>query len=152
MKIVWPTESQRMDFLHALESGVWREVEFIELLSVSGCPNPQCSLNPVTDTSTNSFCPICSGLYWIPFYSGYDINAHVTWRESEQLNWYSAGQQFVGDVNVKIIYTDETYDMVRNTKHVLVDDREMEITKVTLLGAPTINRILVALIEVDKEN
>jgi hypothetical protein len=150
MQITWPSEQSRLDYLQALEATVWRPVTFEYVTSISGCS--VCSLDPVTDTSTDSFCPVCSGIYWIKTTSGVDIKAHVTWAHSEGLAWYSAGQQFTGDCQIKVIYNAVVSGIILNSEGVIVDDRDMQITKVGLLGAPTINRITLSLKERDKES
>ncbi len=149
MIITWPSEQSRLDYLLALEDTVWRPVTFEYIASISGCS--VCSLDPVTDTSTDSFCPVCSGEYWIETISGADIKAHVTWKSADGLGWYSAGQQFIGDCLIKVIYNTDNYGVILNSKGVIVDDRDMQISKVNLLGAPTINRITLSLKERDKE-
>ncbi len=149
MEISWPSEESRGDFLTALEETVWRPVSFEYVVGVSGCY--VCSLDPITDTSTDSFCPLCSGVYWLKTISGINLNAHVTWANSESKNWYSAGQQFDGDCSVKVIYNVSNYGIILNSNGVVVDDRDMQIMKVKLLGAPTVNRITLSLKERDKE-
>lgn len=149
MEISWPSEEYRADYLLALEKTVWRPVSFEYVIAISGCY--ECSLDPVTDTSTDSFCPICSGSYWIKLTSGININAHVTWANADSLNWYSAGQQLDGDCAVKVIYNSENYGVILNSEGVIVDDRNMQIKKVKLLGAPTVNRISLSLKERNKE-
>ncbi len=147
--ISWPSEETRLDYLLSLEEVVWRPISFEYVASISGCS--VCSLDPITDTSTDSFCPTCSGVYWIKTISGVDIKAHVTWKSADGLDWYSGGQQFVGDCLVKVIYNAYNFTIIDNSDGVFVDDRDMQISKVNLLGAPTINRITLSLKERDKE-
>lgn len=149
MIITWPSEQSRLEYLQALEETVWRPVTFEYITSISGCS--VCSLDPVTETSTDSFCPTCSGEYWIETISGVDINAHVTWKYADGISWFAGGQQLIGDCLIKIIYNSNNYDVVVGSKGVIVDDRDMQINKVNLLGAPTINRITMTLKERDRE-
>jgi ribosomal protein S8 len=106
--------------------------------------------DPVTETSTDSFCPTCSGVYYIPVYSGTSIQGHVTWAYSEQLGWPTGGKQFEGDVRIQIKYTEANLSAVDNAKWVEVDGRQMEVKKRTLRGVQSINRILVDLLEKEK--
>lgn len=131
---------------------IGRNVMFMQV-TYSGCTYSGDSLDPVTNTSTNSFCPVCSGLYWIPVLSGIEIKAHITWKPSDVLQWESGGQLFTGDCLVKIPYSVDNYTATKNATYIVVDGKKMSKTKkgATLLGVPTINRILMELNEEDKE-
>ncbi len=94
-----------------------------------------------------TFCPVCSGLYWIPIYSGYTISGHVTWGASDSMNWYTGGQVFEGDCRVQIEYTDDIITVINNTDYVMVDGKKMDIRKTILRGVKELNRILLDLIE-----
>lgn len=131
-------------------NNIGREVDFVTE-TFSGCTYSGDSLDPVTNTSTNSLCPVCSGFYWIPVLSGVEIVAHITWKPSDVLEWESGGQLFTGDCLVKIIYSAENLQTVQNAKYLVVDGKQVTVRKKTLLGVPQINRILLET-KVEKDN
>lgn len=132
-------------------SEIGREVEFVQV-TYSGCTYSGDSLDPVTNTSTNSFCPVCSGLYWIPTYSGISITAHITWRPSDVLQWESGGQFYTGDCLVKITYSADHLNAAENARYLVVDGKEMLVKNKTLLGVKQINRILLETVEKEKSH
>ncbi len=126
-----------------------REITFYTA-TYSGCS--VCSLDPISDTSTDSFCPTCSGLYWIPTYSGWSTIAHVTWGVLDNKGWESGGMLDNGDCTVKFIYSGYMQDIIDNTEYVVVDDREMDVQPGTIFrGVPDINRVIVKLKEKERE-
>jgi len=144
--ISWPTAHDK-EVTDAIREAIGRDVTFWYLAGTTPCTEPTCSLDPVTNTSTNSFCAVCSGLYNIPIYSGAVINAHVTWGYSEQLGWVTGGQLDEGECRVQIEYTPANVTIVNTTKWVEVDSRIMQIIKKIYRGVQSINRILIDLIE-----
>ncbi len=144
IKITWPT-TQDTEVVDAIRGAIGRDVIFNIIETTSGCSI--CNLDPITNTSTDSFCPICSGNYWIYTYSGVSISGHVTWGFSEQLGWVEGGRLDEGECRVQIKYTPENVTVVDATKWVDVDDRKMQIVKKNLRGVQSINRILINLIE-----
>lgn len=146
MVIVWPDNTKEV--IDDIRGAIGRDVEFYVVASSIACPT--CELDPITNHSTNSFCPTCSGIYWVPLYSGYTISGHVTWGNSDFENWYPGGYQFDGDVRVQIEYTLANLDIVDNAEYVYVDDKVMEIKSFILRGVQAINRILIDMIEKEK--
>src|SRR4030042_252337 len=138
MLITWQSADE-VTVVDAIRDAIGREVNFITHV-VSGCYN--CSLDPITDTSTNSWCPICSGTYWIKTYSGVLVQAHITWGPADILNWYSAGQQFDGDCRIQVKLTTANLDLVKNCDWVEIDDKKLQIKKTILRGVQPLNRIL----------
>jgi len=122
---------------------IGRNVEFFYVYSSQACPASNCDLDPVTNTSTNSLCPVCSGTYWIDIYSGVTMSAHITWKFDYQNEYETGGLVFIGDAKVKVMHTPEREQLIKQAKYVIVDDKTMNIEKTTLLGAPAINRIIV---------
>jgi len=117
-----------------------RDVEFFVTTSLSGCSD--CGINPITQEPLNPFCTTCSGLYWIPTYSGYVKTCHVTWKDADDMQWSTGGKLYVGDAKVKMIYSQENYIIATTADYLLIDDHKMTINKITLLGVPSVNRIL----------
>lgn len=122
---------------------IGRDVNFYYIYSSYACPNPDDSLDPITNTSTNSFCPICSGEYWIDVYSGYTMSGHVTWKYDFQNEFETGGRIFIGDVQVKVMHSDERENIIKQPKtYLVVDNITVDIVKITKLGTPP-NRLIV---------
>jgi hypothetical protein len=109
--------------------------------TTSGCPT--CSLDPLTDTSVNSFCPECSGLYYITTYSGYDLKSHITWGNMDEMAWGPGGQTFEGDCRLQVKYTIDNLDIVKQSDYVMVDNTRMRIDKYAFRVVPELNRIII---------
>jgi len=137
MNIVFPEGTR--DTISNIINAIGRNVIFYSSTQ-SGCYN--CSLDPVTSTSTDSFCPVCSGKYYIDTWSGDIIKAHVTWKYADEDQFNTGGTTFLGDGIVKIMYSGPYMDIVDNTEYMGVDGKQVDIQRVTLLGVPSINRII----------
>lgn len=144
--VIWPDSTKQV--IDDIRGAVGRDVEFFVVASSIACPT--CSLDPITNHSTDSFCPICSGIHWIPVYSGVVVSGHVTWGSADFQDWQSGGYQFDGDVRVQIEFTVANLDTVDNAVYVHVDDKIMEIKNFILRGVQSINRILIDMIEKEK--
>jgi len=129
-----------------------RQVTFNVLATASGCYN--CDLDPVSNTSIDSYCPVCSGQYWINTYSGWTTVAHVTWGRSEEKDWQTGGMIDNGECQVKFMHTPEAEDVVYRAEYVVVDQRIMQPLPggIILRGVPEVNRIIVRLREKEKES
>jgi hypothetical protein len=146
MVIVWPDNTE--EIINSIRDAIGRDVEFIYIDSTTPCSG--CSLDPVTNTSDDSFCPICSGLYWIETISGYTTEAVITWSPSDRYEWASGGTLSQGDCIIQVELDSTIEDIIPKTKEVIVDNRTMEIKKQMRRGVKPLNRILLSLIE--KEN
>ena len=135
--------------IQAMHDQIARAVTFYVVESVSGCY--LCSLDPITGTSTDSFCTLCSGEYWIPTYSGVTYSGKVTWGTSEEKEWMTGGLVDNGDCLVTILHTPAAEQVVFDSEYVRVDGRELDVDKITLRGVPEVNRILVKLKEKERE-
>jgi hypothetical protein len=149
MQILWPAQTR--DTIETIINTIGRDVIFYTS-TASGCTASGCSLDPVTNTSTNSFCLVCSGIYWIPTWSGHVIKAHVTWKYSDEFQFNTGGQTFRGDGIIKIMYSGPYMNIVNSAKYVGVDGKQVNIEKVTLLGVPSINRIVLDFKERSKDD
>lgn len=141
--ITWPDYTTEV--VDAIRGAIGRDTYWYIVASSTPCP--VCSLDPVTNTSTNSFCVICSGTYWIDVYSGVSISGHITWGTAEVLQWTSGGQYFTGDCRVQIKDTPSNRATVDNTKYAIVDTKKLRIDKVIYRGVKQLNRILIDLVE-----
>lgn len=146
--INWNSD-QEIEVIDAIRYAIGRDTDWYVVASSIACPT--CYLDVVTDTSTDPFCPTCSGTYWIPVYSGVTISGHITWGFSEKLGWESGGQLDLGDCRVQVKYTVANLSAIDNAKYAIVDGRKLIKKKVILRGVKNINRILVDLIESEKE-
>ena len=104
MTIVWPGPETKL-ITDAIRGAVGRLVTVVVPAVTAACT--VCSLDPVTGLSTDSFCPVCSGSYWITAYSNYTMSGHITWYPMDSLDWRTGGQIFNGDVRVQVAYTPE---------------------------------------------
>ena len=143
MPITFP--SNTTEIIDEIRGAIGREVIFNYVAGEIACTI--CDLDPVTNTSIDSFCPVCSGAYWIPVISGYTISGHVTWATNNELAWVVGGQYFDGDCRVQVKFSNEFVTILDSTEWVDIDGKELEIKKRIYRGVPTINRILIDLIE-----
>jgi len=148
MNISWPGDETR-DITNKIRDAVGRDVSFYIVASSYECP--VCGINPMTGTAIDPLCLTCSGDGIIQELAEENINAHVTWKYLDNLNWYPGGQVFEGDCRVQIEYTQSNLDIIDITKFIVVDGKQMTINKPIYRGSP-INRILLDLIERDKDN
>jgi hypothetical protein len=142
MPIMWPTGTK--DVIDEIREAVGRGVTFI-IRHEEDCP--VCSIDPVTGNSTNPFCATCSGLGYIPTYSGYNLTAHITWGQADIMSWISAGQYVEGDCRIQIEYTPEHVTVVDTAHRVIVDGKYLKVKKRILRGVDSINRIILDLEE-----
>lgn len=144
--IIWPSNTPNI--IDAIRGAIGREVLFYKITQTDECT--VCELDPITGTSTDSFCPVCSGEYYLYTYSGVSVSGHVTWAGADQLNWLTGGQLFEGDARVQIKFTVVNQQLIEDTEWVEVDGRKLMIEKIIPRGVPDQNRILVDLKEKEK--
>lgn len=143
MTIFWPTNTT--DTIDAIRNAIGRDITI--LVTVSGTACTACSLNPVSNLSTNPFCPVCGGTYWLNTSSGYVVNAHVAIGEID-LPWRVAGGYIQkGEALVQIKYTAENLYAVTHAVHYNVDGKLYLQDDVSYRGVPNINRIVITLKE-----
>lgn len=147
---LWPSDTTEQ--IENIIGMIGRNVEFFYIYSSYACPDPTDSLDPITNKSTNSFCATCSGEYWIPLYSGVTMSAHITWKFDYENYFGTGGINLIGDARVKVLHSEERENIIKESKFVLVDNRVMNVERITLLGAPGINRIVVDVKEREEED
>lgn len=145
--IIFPNNTTEV--INSIRDAIGRIVYFNVVSSAIACNI--CSLDPVTNTSTNSFCVVCSGNYWIDQIDSHPILAHVNWGKGDISKWETGGIYLDGDCTIQIEYTDTNVDIVEKTKFVVVDNRELEIKSKYLKGVPELNRIILNLMERNKQ-
>ena len=126
---------------------IGRNVSFY-VPTLSGCS--LCTLDPVTNTSTDSLCSGCQGKYWIPTYVSTTITGHITWGNIDELNWLPAGKVFDGDCRIQVKYTLNISSLIDDAEYLVADNKTLEVKSKVLRGVPTINRILLDCIEKEK--
>lgn len=142
MAITFPSNTR--DVINDIRNAIGREVYFYTETKV---PCSGCSLDPVTDTSTNPFCNICNGVGYIITEHMTTVSAHVTWVGLDSVNWQSGGQIFTGDVGLQIEHTSSNMNLVDNCRYIVVDNKKVEVKKKILRGVPQLNRILLDCME-----
>jgi len=140
--ITFPSNTK--DIIDKIRVAIGRDVQFYAEVkdTCSGC-----TLDPITDTSVDSFCQVCDGIGYVITYSGTTISGHVTWGKADQLGWATGGQYLEGDCRVQIEYTGSNITVVDDSKYVTVDGKRMSVRKKILRGAQDLNRILIDLDE-----
>ena len=142
---IFPKGQARSQIEEIINNSTGRDVDFFYVYSTYACPI--CDLDPVTQTSTDSYCSVCSGVYWIDVYSGVTMSAHVTWKFDYQNEFETGGRYFIGDARVKVMHSSTREQLIKTPKtYLVVDGKTMDIEKQTLLGNP-INRIILDLKE-----
>lgn len=148
--IIFPTAVETTEIIDGIRSAIGRTAEFITLAGNNECT--VCGLDPTTGLSVDSFCTTCSGLYYIPIYSGVTISGHVWWKSADSLQWPTGGQVFEGDATFQLKYTVGNLDTVNNTEFLMLDGKTMTIRKKVIRGVPALNRIILTLDEEERND
>lgn len=118
-------------------------------IPVSGiaCTEPGCDLDPVTGFSTDQFCDVCEGDYWLNTVSGYLVKARILYKGVGTPLWNPQGFVPDGDVQVRIAHSDTHLGYVETAETFEVDDKTYILKDYDLRGIPDPNRIVVALVQ-----
>lgn len=130
-----------------IRDAIGRNVTFL-IEEKEDCPT--CTLDPNTLTSTDSFCPTCSGKGYIITLSGVITKAHITWGPADVMNWSTGGQYIDGDCRIQIEYIPENVTITDTAKYVDVDGKRLTIRKKIFRGVPSLTRILLDLKELEE--
>jgi len=147
MAITFPSNTK--DTIDDIRDAIGRTIIFNQWLSDVPCTVSGCSLDPVTNVSTNSFCPVCGGLYWQTAVTGASVTAHVRWKSMDKQTRYSAGDVFEGECRVQLEYIPANITIINASETVQVDGKLMSIDKRIYKGVPELNRIVLILNEED---
>jgi len=139
VNITFPSTKATID---AIRETIGRNVTFIMNITAA-CT--VCSLDPVTNNSTNPFCTTCGGKYWIVTDDNKTVLAHVTNGRVDQIGWTSGGQFNEGDCRLSIEYSTTNEDYVTRVRRILVDGKEYRVKNKEYRGVPQINRIILYL-------
>jgi hypothetical protein len=130
--------------IDAVREQIGREVTFYTLQS-DKCSDCVASgyYDPLTNTSWNFVCPICKGTGWSNSVDATIVNARIHWAGDEKIQMTPGGKFYVGDCQLTV---DPTYhslaqEAMKDSGKVVVDGRDMRITAINPMGAPTVNRI-----------
>lgn len=142
MQITFPDNTR--EIINAIRGAIGRNVVFYSGYQTD-CP--ACDIDPVTNTSTNSFCTVCSGVGYIVVWSGTTISGHITQGPTDYMQWATGGQYVDGDCRVQIEHTPTNLTVVDSASFVMIDGKKFDIRKKILRGVKEINRILIDLLE-----
>ena len=131
------------EIIDEIRGAIGRLVSFYTQTAISGCAN--CSLDPISRKSTDSFCPNCGGDYFIPVYTEVQVSGHVTWKGTDLFDWQTGGQLFDGDCRVQIKNTARNRNLLEVSGYVMVDGRTLDIKQKIFRGVPQSNRIIIDL-------
>lgn len=145
MSITWPSNTTTV--IDDIRDAIGRDITIYQTASGIACTASGCALDPVTDLSVNSFCPTCSGFYWINTVSGLTMTAHVRLKNVDTPIWTVGGFLLEGDAQFQIKYTVANIAAVDNMEYVVIDGKTFVKKDISLRGVPTVNRIVVALEE-----
>jgi len=140
MTITFPQTKATKD---AIRDAIGQVVTFV--LEGVATPCPVCSgldqYDPVNESSLNSFCTTCSGLYWIVADVSSGIVAHVRWRTADQPNMDVGGETMEGDVSITISIDDLSNANIVKIKHIVADSRKVQVYRTIYRGVPTRDRV-----------
>ncbi len=142
MLITFPSDTK--DTIDAIRNAIGRPVTFY---TENRAVCTGCSIDPITDTSTNSFCTVCSGVGYVITFSGVVISGHITHAPSELMQWQTGGKLVDGDCRVQIEYTEANLALLPSVSYANVDGNTFDVRKWMLRGVPEVNRILIDFIQ-----
>jgi hypothetical protein len=131
----------------AIRHAIGRDIEIVTLLA-TGCSI--CSLDPVHNSSIDSYCSGCGGYYWITTPSGVTVSGHVRWAPFDDVTPQTGGIVYLGDCVVTIEFTPANLSLISSADYVVVDNKKMVLDKYVLRGHKAINRIRLMLKEMEK--
>ena len=146
--IAWPSNTAAI--INTIRHTIGREITiFVEVI---GDTCPICTLDPVTNLSTDPFCVTCEGNYWINTVSAWTCSAHVRWKRTDQPLWVAGGLIDEGDCKITIsggvnASSGTPLYNVQHSSYFVVDGKELYMKNYQLRGVQDPNRIAVILLE-----
>jgi len=141
--ISWP--SNTAEIINKIRETIGRLITIY--VNVSGTACPVCTLDPVTNLSTDPFCLTCEGNYWLAVTSAWTCSAHIRWRRTDQPIWSPGGIVDEGDCKVTIALSGSALYNVQNSNYFIVDDIDLYMKNYYQKGVQPLNRITVILME-----
>jgi len=136
----------------AIRLVIGRDIDFV-FKSFTECPT--CSglgyHDEVNESSLNSFCTVCSGVYWIPTESIVTKNAHVRWRSADEPRQETGGETIIGDCIITISSDALTSIQLGSIQEIRVDERKLVPMRTIPRGVPNIDRYRIIAREWNKE-
>lgn len=140
------------DFIKAtidnVRENIGRSVYFYTVAK-SACP--LCESNNLydvkEDVSFNVLCPICKGTYWITQAVETEVLARVHWVNDEAITATPGGKYYIGEAHLTIdpSFLELAEAVQSESGKVIVDNHDMQISKIIPMGAPSINRYRIIL-------
>jgi hypothetical protein len=149
MTITWPNNT--VEKIDEIRDAIGRDLTIMVTVSGIACTASGCSLDPVTGFSTNPFCPVCSGKYYMNTTSGFTVTAHCVSKRLDEPIWTTGGLVVEGVARAQFKYTPSAIWAVENASHYIMDGKKHFADSVSLRGVPDINRIVVTFEEQDKD-
>lgn len=143
MIITFPQDTT--DIIDSIRGAIGREIT--AYIPVSGIACSICSLDLVTNLSTDPFCTVCGGYYWKDTVSAYVMSAYIFHPSLDTPVRVAGGYIVTGDTFIQVKYTQSSYAAVNTAESFLVDGKEYLKKDISLRGVPSINRIVVTLEE-----
>jgi hypothetical protein len=134
------------EITNKIREGVGRLVTFYKR-NKTECPT--CDLDPVHQTSLDSYCPTCSGTGFLYTFSGVSMKAVITNKPMDTQLRYTGGYTFDGDCLIQVEYSPENLEIIDGAYFIDVDDTNYTVKNKILRGVPELNRILVNLKQKD---
>lgn len=129
---VFPEGSK--EAIDKIRATVGRLVTINVLAGRIACTGVDCSYDPITGHSTNSFCLICDGLYWQETYSGYLVSGHIRWQGADMDVRFTGGIIPFGDCKVTITYNDKNMQRVVDSTTWYVDNKTLYMQDFIMRG------------------
>ena len=145
MSIHWPDSTT--DIIDDIRDAIGRNITIYTTVSGIPCPASGCSLDPVTNLAVDQFCITCSGEYWIDTISGITVTAHVRMKNVDVPVWTVGGFIVDGDAQIQVKYTVASVEAIESAAYYEVDGKEFVQKDLSFRGVPTVNRIVVTLVE-----
>ncbi len=130
--ITWPPNTRAV--IDKIREAIGREITIYVTVTGVVCTTSGCSLDPVTNLSTDPFCPGCEGNYWVDTISGWTCSAHIRWRQTDQPLWTAGGIIDEGDCKVTIANSGVALYNVQHSKYFVVDDIDLYMKSYFLKG------------------
>jgi hypothetical protein len=134
------------EITNKIREGVGRLVTFYKEYKTD-CPT--CELDPVHQTSLDSYCVTCSGRGFLISYSGVSMKAVITNKPMDTQQRYTGGYTFDGDCLIQVEYSPTNLEVVDGATFIEVDATNYTVKNKILRGVPELNRILVNLKQKD---
>jgi hypothetical protein len=109
--------------------------------TILGSECPACTIDPLTNMSSDPFCSTCSGYGYLTSISGTTVSAHVNWNVLGSKEYHSGGFIEVGDCIATIEFSEELLSVIENADYFEIDDEKVFLKEYDLRGVPDINRI-----------